>query len=165
MTTNHHTPIPSSPKQPANAATINGPLGELDAAITDHETRISAEEAKITLSHVPNEFVNSEGECSVPAGTGSSGHVIQEEGVDLPQRAKLNFKGDGVSVTNTSLATEININRGGLASDVIYDPLESTDWDVEPGEAASALDELAERVRVLETPVEISGVLEAQVFS
>jgi len=33
VTTVYHTPIPSSPKQPANAATFNAPLGELDAAI------------------------------------------------------------------------------------------------------------------------------------
>jgi hypothetical protein len=33
MSTNHHTPIPSSPPQPATAATINAPLAELDAAI------------------------------------------------------------------------------------------------------------------------------------
>jgi hypothetical protein len=33
MTTNYHTPIPSSPKRPANAATFNLVFGELDAAI------------------------------------------------------------------------------------------------------------------------------------
>ena len=33
MTTNYFTTIPSSPKQAANAATFNGPLGELDEAI------------------------------------------------------------------------------------------------------------------------------------
>jgi hypothetical protein len=33
MSTNYHTPIPSSPPQPATAATINAPLGQLDAAV------------------------------------------------------------------------------------------------------------------------------------
>jgi hypothetical protein len=33
MSTNFHTAILSSPKQPANASTVNSPLGELDAAI------------------------------------------------------------------------------------------------------------------------------------
>lgn len=33
MTTNHHTPIPAG--DPRTAATVNSPLGELDAAITN----------------------------------------------------------------------------------------------------------------------------------
>ncbi len=33
MTTTHHTPIPTSPKAAANAATFNAPLGQLDAAV------------------------------------------------------------------------------------------------------------------------------------
>lgn len=112
MTSNHHTPIPSSPKQPANASTINGPLGELDAAITDHESRIGDLEADMpTPSGSPTEYLDGEGNWTVPEGTGAGvdGHVIQSEGVDLPQRAKINFVGAGVAVTNEAGGTQVEI--------------------------------------------------------
>ncbi len=70
MTTNHHTPIPSSPKQPANAETFNDRLEELDQAISDL------------------------------ALTERDGHIIQDEGVDLAQQQRVNFAGAGVTVTN-----------------------------------------------------------------
>ncbi len=115
MTSNYHTPIPSSPKQPANAATVNAPLSQLDTKITNLEGRLTTEEGKVTLSHVAGEFVNSNGACSVPTGTGSTnGHVIQDEGVDQTQRIKLNFTGSGVTVVDTPSATEVQISSGGV---------------------------------------------------
>lgn len=89
MSANHHTPIPSSPRQPANAATINDPLAQLDQAITDIVT------------------------------TEKDGHIIQDEGVDLPQQQRLNFTGGGVTVTNDGgnnrTVVTIPNDHGGLS--------------------------------------------------
>lgn len=115
MTTNHHTPIPASPKQPANAATLNAPLSELDNAITDHETRIGSLEGDMPEpSGVPTEYYNGSGGWTVPAGTGASvdGHVIKDEGVSLPQRASIDFVGAGVAVTNEAGGTRVAIPGG-----------------------------------------------------
>lgn len=125
MTTNHHTPIPSSPAQPANAATINAPLSQLDTKITDHETRVVNLEADSPpYSGVATEYLDGDGNFSVPAGTGSSidGHVIKDEGVALPQRASIDFVGGGVTVTNEAGGTQVSIpgDHGllsGLADD------------------------------------------------
>ena len=116
MTTNHHTPIPSSPPQPANAATVNGPLGELDAQLTNHEARIVVLEGDSPdYNGNAAEFLNGQGNFAVPAGTGdTNGHVIQEEGVDLPQRAKLNFIGGGVTVTDELGGTQVQIDGGSI---------------------------------------------------
>lgn len=119
MTSNHHTPIPSSPQQPANASTINDPLGELDAAITDHETRIiDLEEDMPVPSGSPTEYLDGEGNWTVPAGTGAGvdGHEIQDEGVPLPQRAAINFVGAGVIVTDEMGGTQVEIPGGGVTA-------------------------------------------------
>jgi len=113
MTTNHHTPI--TPGAAANASTFNAPMGELDAAIQDHEVRITdLENNEITFPGIASEFLNGQGQFAVPAGTGSTnGHVIQANGVDKTQRAKLNFKGSGVAVVDSPTATEVQITSGG----------------------------------------------------
>jgi hypothetical protein len=139
MTNNHHTPIPSSPQQPANASTINGPLGELDEAITDHETRIEALETDMPMpSGSPTEYLDGEGNWTVPAGTGAGvdGHVIQDEGVDLPQRAKINFVGEGVTVTNEAGGTQVEIPGGG-ATDLVAGSIDFTATDKLLGRASS----------------------------
>lgn len=131
MTSNHHTPIPSSPQQPANASTINGPLGELDEAITDHEARLEGLEADMPVpSGNPTEYLDGEGNWTVPTGTGAGvdGHVIQDEGIALPQRAVLNFVGAGVMVTNEAGGTQVEIP--GVSDMVTKDGL--TDWDEQP---------------------------------
>ena len=115
MTENYHTPIQSSPPQPANADTINAPLAELDAAITDHEERIGdLEENLPTPSGNPTEYLDGEGNYTVPAGTGASvdGHVIKDEGIALPQRASIDFVGAGVAVTNEAGGTQVSIPGG-----------------------------------------------------
>jgi len=121
MTTNYHTPIPSAPANPpADSETFNEPLGELDAAITDHETRIGdLEAAAEPPSGNPTEYLDGEGNYTVPAGTGASveGHVIQDDGVDMPQRAKVNFVGAGVTVTNEAGGTQVSI-PGAVATGV-----------------------------------------------
>ncbi len=112
MTTTYHTPIPTSPAQPANASTVNGPLSELDAELVAQDGRISALEADMPVpSGVASEFYDGTGGFSVPSGTGSTnGHVVQDEGVALTQRVNLNFTGAGVTVVDTPSATEVQIS-------------------------------------------------------
>jgi hypothetical protein len=51
----------------------------------------------------------------------SAGHIIQDEGVSLPQRAKLNFTGTGVVATDNAInnASDVTINGGILALPVL----------------------------------------------
>jgi len=117
MTTNHHTPPVDG--APANMSVIRAPLSELDAAITDHETRIGTLEGDMPVpSGSPIEYYDGDGNWTVPAGTGASvdGHVIKDEGVSLPQRASIDFVGAGVTVTNEAGGTQVAISgdHGGL---------------------------------------------------
>jgi hypothetical protein len=43
-------------------------------------------------------------------GGGAGGHKIQDEGVDLPQQAILNFTGSGVQVVDTGTKTAVVVN-------------------------------------------------------
>lgn len=45
-----------------------------------------------------------------------NGHIIEDEGVALPQRAVLNFVGGGVTVTDVAGKTQVNIPTGGIIS-------------------------------------------------
>lgn len=114
MTTNHHTPIANGAA--ANNETFNAPLSELDTKLTDHETRIGDLEADIPVpSGNPTEYLDGEGNFTVPVGTGASvdGHLIKDEGVALPQRASIDFVGAGVTVTNEAGGTQVSIPGGG----------------------------------------------------
>lgn len=114
MTTNHHTPVPNGAA--ATSAVVNAPLGELDEKISDHETRVATLESEFpAASGNATEYLNGDGEWTVPAGTGASidGHVIKDEGVSLPQRASINFVGAGVTVTNEAGGTQVSIPGGG----------------------------------------------------
>lgn len=82
---------------PANVEEVNDPLAALDQAITD----IVAVE--------------------------KDGHIIQDEGVDLTQQQRLNFEGDGVTVTNDAgnNATKVTIPGATVSGDMeaaTYDP-------------------------------------------
>jgi len=72
---------------PANAEEFNNPLAEIDQAITD-----------IML-------------------TEKDGHIIQNEGSDLPQQQRLNFKGAGVVATNNAGASRTDITIAGGVTD------------------------------------------------
>lgn len=123
MTTNYHTPPADGAE--AKMSVIRAPLGELDQAITNQAAAISALDTRVdnleadmpVPSGNPTEYLDGDGNWTVPAGTGASvdGHVIQDEGVDMPQRAKLNFVGAGVTVTNEAGGTQVDISGGGHA--------------------------------------------------
>ena len=53
-------------------------------------------------------------------GTGG-GHVIQDEGLSLIQRAVLNFTGDGVVASDAGGKTIVTINTGGVVAALIAD--------------------------------------------
>lgn len=77
--------IPIEEGAAANADTFNDRLSDLDQAISDL------------------------------ALTEKDGHIIQDEGVDLPQQQRLNFVGTGVTVTNDAgnNRTVVTIPNGG----------------------------------------------------
>lgn len=75
---------PITEGSPADAATFNNPMAEFDQALTD---ALLAEK---------------------------DGHIIQDEGVDLPQQARLDFVGAGVSVTNGAGKTVVTVTSGGV---------------------------------------------------
>jgi hypothetical protein len=56
------------------------------------------------------------------SGSGGSGHIIQDEGVPLPQRDTINFIGSGVTVTDEGGKTVVNIGDGGSGTNN-YDDL------------------------------------------
>ncbi len=68
----------------ANAQTFNDPLGQMDEALTE----ALLEER--------------------------DGHIIQEEGSDLPQKPRLDFAGSGVTVTDEIGKTLVTIPGGGV---------------------------------------------------
>lgn len=59
---------------------------------------------------------------------GGGGHVIEEEGTPLTQRANLNFVGAGVSVADTGGKTVVTINGGGGTIDGSGTTNELTYW-------------------------------------
>lgn len=62
-------------------------------------------------------------------GSGSGGHIIEDEGSPLTQRATLNFVGSGVTVTDSGSKTIVTIPGGGSVSyartlKVVINPLD-----------------------------------------
>ena len=104
MSSNHHTPPADGFS--AIAANIRSFLSELDAAISS---------IFFTFSGNSGEYLDGDGNFSTPSGTGvgTEGHVIQDDGSDMTQRAKLNFTGN-VTVSNAAGATEVEIEAGGI---------------------------------------------------
>lgn len=150
MTSNYHTP-PSDGAE-AKMSVIREPLSELDQAITTQVSALSALSNRVddveadlpTPSGSPTEYYNGNGGWTVPEGTGASvdGHVIQDEGVALPQRAIINFVGGGVTVTNEAGGTQVQIPgaTGGVQSVVAGTNVIVDDTDPEnPIVSASAV--------------------------
>jgi hypothetical protein len=53
-------------------------------------------------------------ELPTGSGGGGDGHIIQDEGVSKPTRAKLNFIGNGVTVTDNSSAGSTDVTISGI---------------------------------------------------
>ena len=66
----------------------------------------------------------------------SQGHVIEDDGTPVPQRANMNFTGSGVSVADTGGKTVVTISGGGGGGDVssILDISTSTVGNITTGE-------------------------------
>lgn len=131
MSTNHHDPIASSAQ--ADAATLNFPLGQLDAAISAIGT-IGVDD----LSDV----------------------VIDGTPADNELLAYDTTSGDWINQT----AAEAGLSATGHAHDaaaVTYTPSTLADWDgaADPGNQGAANDQLAERVKDLETETVIWNLI------
>lgn len=74
----------------ANAQTFNDPLGQMDEALSE----------ALLLER--------------------DGHIIQDEGVDLAQKARLDFVGAGVMVTDELTKTKVTIPGGGVPSGYLF---------------------------------------------
>lgn len=86
----------------ANAATFNNPLGQMDKALSE---ALLAER---------------------------DGHIIQEEGVDLPQQARLNFVGSIVTVTDSVGKTIVTFDVSSLLAKTGL-----TEWDEQGSDPAT----------------------------
>ena len=64
---------------------------------------------------------------------GGGGHVIEDEGTPLTQRADLNFTGDGVSVADAGAKTVVTIGSG--AFETLVDAT-TVNWDLDDGKTA-----------------------------
>lgn len=67
-----------------------------------------------------------DGSAFVALGSGSGGHIIEDESVAVPQRAVLNFVGTGVTVTDGGTKTIVTIPGGSGGQTYARDPLTVT---------------------------------------
>lgn len=104
----------------ANAQTFNDPLGEMDQALTE----------ALLLER--------------------DGHIIQEEGVDLAQQARLDFVGAGVTVTNSAGKTTVTIPGGATPPATTA----ANDFQVGNGAGAWVKKTLAEVITILRTSLD-----------
>jgi len=116
MSNEYHDPIPV--KSPANAATFNGPLGQLDQALVELIARAIQQVQLAGAAQTGATKLNFTGEgvsgsydpvtntlsVNIPGAAGvGSAHVIQLDGVSLANRSRLNFLStDGLSVVDNS---------------------------------------------------------------
>ena len=106
MTTNHHTPITTG--APANASTVNNPLGQLDSAITslsayDHEIVLSSADVfDVTLTSLPD----FSGTKAVRID-----FSLRTDLVDTYQIIYMLFNGD---TNNANYNTQVNVTSNGV---------------------------------------------------
>lgn len=95
-----------------NNITVNAPVGTKingGASFT-----ISSNGASLLVRVASNN--NYVGQYSVIAGGTGNGHIIADEGVNLPQQPILDFVGEGVTVTNGVGKTIVTVGGGGGAT-------------------------------------------------
>lgn len=99
-----------------NNITVNAPVGSKlngGASFT-----ISSNGASLIVRVASN--LNYVGTYSVIAGGTGNGHIIADEGVNLPQQPILDFVGKGVSATDSVGKTVISINGEVLVKNTVY---------------------------------------------
>jgi hypothetical protein len=79
------------------------------SAIKDLEDTIATLQNRTQLL---NQMINARATGATSTSSGG-GHIIEDEGVALTQRASLNFTGAGVTVTDSGGKTTVTINGGG----------------------------------------------------
>lgn len=154
MTTNNHTPIPSSPKQPANATTINAPLGQLDAAVGDLSTlTTTAKTSAVAAINEANHGFGSEPPAVSSSTSGSAGTAAtasrSDHSHDLGVHAHASSANGGQIDAVNVLVTNLPANllqvgdyllglRNGVASKVAFGAGNGIDVDMLDGNHASA---------------------------
>jgi len=79
-----------------------------------------------------NQLKVDDGTAFTSIGSGSGGHIIEDEGTPLTQRATLNFVGSGVTVTDNGSKSVVTIPGGGGVGSygkdlvVVVNPLDKT---------------------------------------
>jgi hypothetical protein len=79
-----------------------------------------------------NQLKVDDGTSFTSIGSGSGGHIIEDEGTPVPQRATLNFVGSGVTVTDSGSKSVVTIPGGGGVGSygrdlvVVVNPLDKT---------------------------------------
>ena len=97
-------------QNPNTSVSITEP--EIHIHIEESDISVLLEEGQPLSIQVQNPVIEvNMGCCS--SGNNSSGHIIQNEGVDLPAQARLNFIGAGVTATDNAGVTDITIPGGG----------------------------------------------------
>lgn len=102
---------------------VNGSLSLNNQQLTDFRIEnvgsdpSAGNEGRIVYRTDLKELRLDDGITFVPIGTGGGGgHVIEDEGVGLPQRAVMNFVGAGVTASDVGGKTLITIPGGGAGS-------------------------------------------------
>lgn len=117
----------------SSVVTINTPdlSGKMDRSVYDTNNNGVVDEASAIagspepLNYYGTNDAGTKGFYTLPAGgSGGGGHIIQDEGVNLPARTNLNFVGAGVVATDTPTSTIVTIGQvdvSGKMDRSVYD--------------------------------------------
>ena len=100
-------------QNPNTSVNITEP--EIIIQIAENSIEVVLEEGQPISIQVQSPVIEVNMGCCTSGGNNSAGHIIQEEGVSLAARAKLNFIGAGVTATDNpgDGSTDVTIPGGG----------------------------------------------------
>lgn len=135
MSSNYHTPITSSPKRAANAATVEGPLAQLDAAITGAFAAAQAAQETVLLSGAAVTQANG------AASAGQKTVTVDDSAVFAPGCFVQYALAGGTLETNTvatvnsgtQITLQNNIGTGGIADNALIAVLPAGIYNMRAG--------------------------------